>query len=202
MNNTATLCSFVEGVGIGNTADTTGNAITAATSRSVTTSASLTANALVGKFIKITSGAGINQVALITSNTTNLITIEGTFDITPVATDTFSTFSSEAVLFLGNGANAYRKIFYDNTTAPVSGAFQFEMVEWHKNKLWGTRVGRIYFSNLGSGDYVGPNNYIEAGSYSSIPIIKSLGDRLVVYTDKGRYDLYGDNPDNFQLVPR
>lgn len=202
LSNISTVPTFVEGNGIKSTADSTGNVVVSATSRSITMAATLTVNAQVGKYIKVTSGTGSGQVCLITTNTVDTLTIEGTFDITPSAADTFSIFQTETVLYMGDGNNAYRKIVYDNTVTPVSGAFNFSGIEWHKNKLWGTRVGRIYFSNIGTGDYVGPNNYIEVGTYAAIPVIKSLGDRLVIYTDRGRYDLFGDNPDNFQVIPR
>lgn len=100
----------MKGKGI-NAVVSSSNPITSATTRSIVTSTVLTANALVGNFVYINTGAGIGQTLLITGNTTNTIYLEGTFDFVPTASDTFGIYSASDALFLGNKNNLVRKIF-------------------------------------------------------------------------------------------
>lgn len=193
---------LVNGRGLSVSASQTWLATTQVSARSLVTGTAMTINAYVGQFVKITSWAGSGQIAMITVNTTNTVFIEWTFDITPAVGDTFSIFPSEACLYVGNASNNFKRVYYSLSSAPVAGAYAFSSIEYHKNRLYGTVNGRLYFSNLWNGDYVWPNSYVEVGTYSSAAIIKSFWDRLVIDADDWRYDLYWDWPDNFILQKR
>lgn len=175
--------------------------VSSATNRSITVSWTITENAYVGKFIKITSGAWSGQVFMITVNTTTEIFIEWVLDFIPASSDTYAIYDTTDCLYVAGNA-AYRKYFYNEAISPFISSKAFYSLEWHKWRLWWTTLGgKIWYSSYGSWDYFWPDNYIPVWSTNNVPVIKSLGDRLVIYADD-RYDLYGDNPDNFQLVKR
>ena len=194
------IFSLITNKGISSSSTATGT-ITSATNRSITVSGTLTENAYVWKFIKITSGTWSGQVFMITVNTTTEIFIEWVLDSIPVSSDSYAIYDTTDCLYVA-GNQAYRKYFYNEAISPFISSKSFYSLEWHKWRLWWTTLGgKIWYSSYWTGDYFWPDNYIPVGSTNNVPVIKSLWDRLVIYADD-RYDLYGDNPDNFQLVKR
>jgi hypothetical protein len=82
---------------------------TAAAASSITdTGLALTASVEIGRLVRIIAGTGVGQVAAITANTTTVITIQGTWPVTP---DTTSVFWIEEAGWIGSqdfpaGSNA------------------------------------------------------------------------------------------------
>lgn len=185
--------------------------VASGTLSSIKTAATYTVNELVGKYIKVSWNIGMTTVfgiCLITSNTVNEIFFEGTLDRKPISTD-YYTFCTSSDVLVGLQPLDNPQMFFDVSGTPtwkgwslwvwLSGCIS---MEWFANRLFVATKQNLYFSNLGIANYFSDTSYIPVWQGSKQLIIKICGNRLVVYADDWRYDLYGDSPDNFQLIKR
>ncbi len=165
----------------------------------VLTTTGLTENAHIGRILKITSGSGSGQEFLITGNTTTAIYIDDTFEYIPVAWNTFEIYARVSSGYFSTGADVYE--VFDDTSRSVLG-FTYWDIEVHKERLYVAQQGKVLYSSIGVWEYIKPSNFIQIGSWQFTPVLRSFWDRLRIYTIEWVWDLYGEGPDNFNLVKR
>lgn len=81
-----------------------------------------------------------------------------------------------------NVSNSTYRFNADHTSVPSIGAGAGQCIEVHKERLFGTQLGKITFSCLGNGDSTKSAYQIPVGSGKYEPVIRSLGDSLRVYS--------------------
>ena len=186
-------------------------AVASGTTNSIKTAATLTVNDYVGKYLKVSDNNTMTHVfwlCLITSNTANEIFVEWTFDRKALSTDFYTICTpTDVLVWLTPSDNP--QMFFDVAWTPTwkgwnlwIGLSGSTSMEWFANRLWVSLGANIWFSNLWTANYFQGTSFISVWQWSKNPALKIEGNRLVIYADDWRYDLYGDSPENFQLVKK
>lgn len=189
---------------LGATTSETGTA-TSGTKYSLTdTGQGWTVNAYRNKFVKITSGTGANQVKLIVTNDTEVLTIQSPWDITPSTDSAFEIFSPETRVIVCNGTDSPDTSDGTNE-ASMTRLPKGKYVTVHNDRLFILSDDILYYSDLFNGEEFPYLNSIPIEPNSNAGIatgLISLGEQLVITKQHRVYVLAGYYPEQFELIPR
>jgi len=176
-----------------------------------------TINAYAGKFVSITGGVGASQLAIITSNTADTLTIEGVWESTPDATSDFSVVDDDLTTSFWNDIASTSKKralrVWDNLYPTLE---QPKIVQYVSEYLWpynggvadsgaaltltdATNTGYNYSAAFVADALIGWYIYIVAGTGSGQYRLIT-GNSTSVITVNYAWDTNPDNTSYYQIV--
>lgn len=161
----------------------------------------MTINAYAGKILRITSGTGAGQEALITGNDLTEIFVQSRFETIPDATSVFEIRESRAHVIFSNGTDVPFK--YDGTTKTNLTAWRkYTSISVIHDRIFAARrdIDYVYVSNMGT-DFFPKENFIPVNENGDV--ITSLAishEEMIVYKRNSRYRIIGYDIDDLQLV--
>ncbi len=155
-----------------------------------------TPNAYRDFIVKITGGTGAGQVKTILENTTEILYVDGRWDVNPDSSSVYSIFPKVVALVCNNGTDTAFKVI-QTTATDLTTVPKFTQQVVVNNRLWGILGTKVYWSDLANGEAFAGYSYIDTGE--DLVSIGQAGDSVAVYSKTKTGRVSGTSPDTFNF---